>query len=390
MCGTLPSRRYATQPFAPIVNLICSRDSHYKRMIFRTQIKYTSLGLFAGVLALTLAACSGTNNQATAPQGTDAGGEKAASEGAGGAEGAVIVDGSSTVFPIAEAMAEEFMKTNPNIKVTVGVSGTGGGFKKFCAGETDISNASRPIKKEEIELCKTGGIEYVEVPVSYDGLSVVVNPANDFATCMTPDELKKMWEPAAEGKITNWNQIRADFPDRPLGLYGAGTDSGTYDYFTAATVGKEGESRGDYTASEDDNAIVQGVSGDENGLGFFGYAYYEENKDKLKLVEIDGGDGCVAPSAETIADGSYKPLSRPEFIYIKKESLSKPQVKAFAEYMIDPANAGLISEVGYVPLPKETITVIQKRMADGKTGTVFGGESAVGLKLADVLAKEGE
>lgn len=364
-------------------------------MIFRTQVKYSSLGLFAGVLALTLAACSGGGNQATAPEGSEAGGEKATSEASGDpatteAEGAVKVDGSSTVFPIAEAMAEEFMKEKPNIKVTVGVSGTGGGFKKFCAGETDISNASRPIKQEEIDLCKTGGIEYVELPVSYDGLSVVVHPANDFAACLTPDELKKMWEPAAEGQVKNWNQIKADFPDKPLGLYGAGTDSGTYDYFTAATVGEEGKSRGDYTASEDDNAIVQGVSGDEGGLGFFGYAYYEANKDKVKVVEIDGGEGCVAPSATTIADGTYKPLSRPEFIYVKKESLSKPEVKAFAEFIIDPANASLISEVGYVPLPAETISVIQKRLADGKTGTVFGGESAVGLKLADVLKKEGE
>jgi phosphate transport system substrate-binding protein len=361
-------------------------------MIFSNPLKYSSLGLFAGVLAISLAACSGGDNQVTAPEGGDASGEKAASEAGASSEttGAVKVDGSSTVFPISEAMAEEFMKENSGVKVTVGVSGTGGGFKKFCAGETDISNASRPIKQEEIDLCKTGGIEYVELPVSYDGLSVVVNPANDFATCMTPDELKKMWEPAAEGQIKNWNQIKADFPDKPLGLYGAGTDSGTYDYFTAATVGEEGKSRGDYTASEDDNAIVQGVAGDEGGLGFFGYAYYEENKDKLKVVEIDGGDGCVAPSAETIADGTYKPLSRPEFIYVNKESISKPEVKAFAEYMLDPANAGLISEVGYVPLPKETITEIQKRLADGKTGTVFGGKPALGLKLADVLKKETE
>ncbi|HIK33751.1 MAG TPA: PstS family phosphate ABC transporter substrate-binding protein [Oscillatoriales cyanobacterium M59_W2019_021] len=357
-------------------------------MTFKNPLKYTSLGLFAGVLAIALAACSGGDNAATAPEGSESGSETAATDGGSTAEGEVKVDGSSTVFPISEAMAEEFMKENSGIKVTVGVSGTGGGFKKFCAGETDISNASRPIKQEEIELCEKGGIEYVEVPVSFDGLSVVVNPANDFASCMTPDDLKKMWEPAAEGQIENWNQIKADFPDKPLALYGPGTDSGTYDYFTAATVGEEGESRGDYTASEDDNVIVQGVAGDEGGLGFFGYAYYEENKDKLKLVEIDGGDGCVAPSAETIADGTYKPLSRPEFIYVKKESLSKPEVKAFAEYIIDPANAGLISEVGYVPLSSEIVTVVQKRLEEGKTGTVFGGESAVGLKLADVLSKE--
>jgi phosphate transport system substrate-binding protein len=357
-------------------------------MMLKNSVKYSSLGLFAGVLAIALAACSGGGDQTTPEGGEKAASEASSEKAASGTEGAVKVDGSSTVFPISEAMAEEFMKENSGIKITVGVSGTGGGFKKFCAGETDISNASRPIKQEEIDLCKEKGIEYVELPVSYDGLSVVINPANDFASCLTVDELKKMWEPAAEGQIKNWNQIKADFPDKALGLYGAGTDSGTYDYFTAATVGKEGESRGDYTASEDDNAIVQGVGSDEGGLGFFGYAYYEANKDKVKVVEIDGGEGCVAPTGETIADGSYKPLSRPEFIYVKKESLSKPEVKAFAEYMIDPANATLISEVGYVPLPADTISVIQKRLEEGKTGTVFGGKPAVGLKLADVLKQE--
>lgn len=353
-------------------------------MTFKNPLKYSSLGLFAGVLAIVLAACSGGENQATAPEGS----ETASTETGSTTEGEVKVDGSSTVFPISEAMAEEFMKENPGVKITVGVSGTGGGFKKFCAGETDISNASRPIKQSEIDLCKEGGIEYVEIPVSFDGLSVVVNPANDFASCMTPDELKTMWEPDAEGQIENWNQIKADFPDQPLALYGPGTDSGTYDYFTAATIGEEGESRGDYTASEDDNTLVQGVASDEGGLAFFGYAYYEENKDKLKLVEIDGGDGCVAPSAETIADGTYKPLSRPEFIYVRKESLSKPEVKAFTEYTIAPANANLISEVGYVPLSSDIITVVEKRLEEGKTGTVFGGKSAVGLKLADMLDNE--
>lgn len=359
-------------------------------MTFKTQVKRQSLGLVAGVIALTLAACSGGGNQAAAP-GTDAAKPEekgAAAGGAGGAGGAgeVLADGSSTVFPISEAMAEEFMKANAGVKVTVGSSGTGGGFKKFCAGETDISNASRPIKQEEIDACKAKGIEYIELPVSYDGLSVVVNAKNDFATCLTVDELKKVWEPAAEGQLKNWKDVRADFPDKPMALYGPGTDSGTFDYFTEAVTGEKGKSRGDFTASEDDNVIVQGVSGDEGGMAYFGYAYYEANKDKLKLLEVDSGDGtCVAPSPATIADGSYKPLSRPEFIYVKKESLSKPAVKAFAEFFIDPANAGLISEVGYVPVPAETMKVIQERLKEGKTGSVFEGKPAVGLKLTDLL-----
>jgi len=306
--------------------------------------------------------------------------------GESGESPSVAVDGSSTVFPISEAMAEEFMKANPDIKVTVGVSGSGGGFKKFCAGETDISNASRPIKESEIELCKEGGIEYVELPISFDGLSVVVHPDNDFATCLTIDELKKMWEPAAEGTITNWNQIRDSFPDKELKLYGPGTDSGTYDYFTDAAVGEEGESRGDYTASEDDNVIVQGVSTDEGGLGFFGYAYYAENQESLKLVAIDDGSGeCVAPSDATIADGSYKPLARPEFFYVKTTSLDNPAVKAFAEFQIAPENMGLITEVGYVPLPDDLQSVVKQRLDNGTTGSIFEGKSAVGKKLADLL-----
>lgn len=340
-------------------------------------------------LAVSLASCAQT--QAPAGDAPASGSSPAAGGVAagGGVSGEVKVDGSSTVFPISEAMAEEFMKQNPGSKVTVGVSGTGGGFKKFCAGETDISNASRPIKAEEIELCKKGGIEYVEVPVAYDGLSVVVNKQNSFATCLKVDELKAMWEPAAEGKITKWNQVRPDFPDQALGLYGAGTDSGTYDYFTAAIGNEEGESRGDFTASEDDNTIVQGVSADPGGLGFFGFAYYEANADKLKLLEIDDGSGCVAPSAVTIADGSYKPLSRPEFFYVKTTSLTNPAVKAFAEFQIAQANKGLVSEVGYIPLPDDILTSVQKRLADGKAGTLFGGKPAVGLKLTELLKKEG-
>ncbi|WP_008319131.1 PstS family phosphate ABC transporter substrate-binding protein [Leptolyngbya sp. PCC 6406] len=340
--------------------------------------------LSAVVLLGSLVACGGGTDTA----GTDTStGEETADAGSD-LTGNVLVDGSSTVFPISEAMAEEFMAANPGVRVTVGVSGTGGGFKKFCAGETDISNASRPIKQEEIDLCAQNGIEYVEIPVAYDGLSVVINPSNEFATCLTVDELKKMWEPAAEGTITNWNQIRPDFPDQALGLYGAGTDSGTYDYFTAAIVGEESSSRGDFTASEDDNVIVQGVAADQGGIGFFGVAYYEENADQLGLVEIDNGSGCVAPTPDTIASGEYAPLSRPEFFYVKKESLDNPAVAAFARYQIAPENAELISEVGYVPLPTEIEDLAEKRIEERIVGSVFNGESAVGLKLVDLLGKE--
>ncbi|MBF2083751.1 PstS family phosphate ABC transporter substrate-binding protein [Thermoleptolyngbya sp. C42_A2020_037] len=350
----------------------------------RSKRSATLAALTAASLALAVA-CGGTT---TTGGGTTTAQSPAAGGGTSDLTGSVLVDGSSTVFPISEAMAEEFMKANPGVRVTVGVSGTGGGFKKFCAGETDISNASRPIKQEEIDLCAKNGIEYVEVPIAYDGLSVVINPSNEFATCLTVDELKKMWEPAAQGTVRNWNQIRPGFPDLPLGLYGPGTDSGTYDYFTAAIVGEEGESRGDFTASEDDNVIVQGVASDPGGLGFFGFAYYEENRDRLKLVEIDNGNGCVAPSAETIADGTYTPLSRPEFFYIKTTSLDNPAVAAFARFQIDPANAGLISEVGYVPLPTEIEDLAEARIEQRKTGSVFGGSPAVGLKLVDLLKKE--
>ncbi|MGK7928365.1 MAG: PstS family phosphate ABC transporter substrate-binding protein, partial [Spirulina sp.] len=278
-------------------------------------------------------------------------------------------------------------KENSNVRVTVGVSGSGGGFKKFCAGETDISNASRPIKESEIELCKEAGIEFVEIPVAFDGLSIVVNNENDWAACMKPDELGKMWEPAAEGTITNWNQIRDDFPDQALGLYGPGTDSGTYDYFTDATHGSEGDSRGDYTASEDDNVIVQGVKEDKGGLGFFGFAYYEENKEALKVVEIENANGdCITPTSATIEDGTYNPLARPIFFYVKKESLeTKPAVKAFAEYQISNDNAELIGEVGYVALPSELVEKIENRLEEGKVGSIFDGGSSLGVKLADKL-----
>jgi len=356
-------------------------------------IRVSSSVLLASFVA-GLAACGGGAPEAT--DGGEGGGEETTEEtaseagGEGALSGDVLVDGSSTVFPISEAMAEEFQLENPDIRVTVGVSGSGGGFKKFCAGETDISNASRPIKQEEIDICSEAGIEFIEVPVAFDGLSIVVNPANEWAACMTAEELGKMWEPAAEGDISNWNQINPEFPDKPLALYGPGTDSGTYDYFIEAIVEEVTEdegSRGDYTASEDDNIIVQGVSGDEGGLGFFGFAYYEENADALGVVNIENEAGdCVTPTAETVADGSYNPLSRPIFFYVKTSSYEeKPQVKAFVDYQLDPANEGLIIESGYVGLPDDISAKVAERVEAGTTGSIFGGGSSVGVALSDAL-----
>ncbi|MHC0064064.1 PstS family phosphate ABC transporter substrate-binding protein [Nostoc sp. UIC 10890] len=341
-------------------------------------------------LAIGIGSC-GDNNQASNNSSPADGGATPATNTAAGSNlsGKVQIDGSSTVYPISEAMAEEFQKANPGVQVTVASSGTGGGFKKFCAGETDISNASRPIKPEEVELCKKGNIEYIELPIAYDGLSVVVNPQNNFASCLKVDELKKMWEPGAQGKVTQWNQINPKFPAQKIGLYGPGTDSGTYDYFTQAVVGKEGESRGDFTASEDDNTLVQGVTADQGGIAFFGYAYYENNKEKLKLVGIDAGKGCVQPSPQTIGDGTYQPLSRPEFIYVKKTAATRPEVKAFVDFNYAPANQKLVTEVGYVPLPSDLLTEVQGRFNSGKVGSVFEGKgSQVGVTLKDLLKQE--
>lgn len=306
-----------------------------------------------------------------------------------GVEGTILVDGSSTVAPITSAVAEEFQQENPDVRVPVGISGTGGGFKSFCIGETDISDASRPIKESEVELCAQNGIEYVELPVAFDGLAVLVNPANSFAACLTVDELKRIWEPAAEETIVNWNQVRPDFPDQALSLYGPGTDSGTYDYFTQAIVGEEGASRGDFLPSEDDNVLVQGIAGDPNALGFFGLAYYEENQDRLKLVGVDGGSGCVEPTAETVADGTYQPLSRPLFIYVNRARIDeKDEISGFVAFYL--RNAGPLSaEVGYVPLTDEIYSLAQTRYDERVTGSIFEGlGSTVGVSLADLLASE--
>lgn len=263
----------------------------------------------------------------------------------------IQVDGSSTVFPITEAMAEEFMAQNNGSRVTVGVSGTGGGFKKFCAGETDISNASRPIKDSEKQACEAAGIEYIEVPVAYDALTVVINPANTWARNMTVEQLKKLWEPAAESTITRWNQIDPSWPNQPIALYGPGTDSGTFDYFTAEIVGEEDSSRADYTASEDDNILVLGVERDRHALGYFGMSYYLENQDKLNAVSING----VYPTPENVLSGSYKPLSRPLYIYVSKASLDRPEVRSFVQFYLENA-AEIVPDVDYVPLPSSEYT----------------------------------
>lgn len=298
----------------------------------------------------------------------------------------VTVDGSSTVFPISEAMAEEF-QIQKKIRVTVGLSGTGGGFKKFCRGETDVTGASRPIRKVEMDLCKENNIEFVELPVAMDGLANVVHPDNTWAQCMTVAELKKIWEPEAQGKINNWKQVRDSFPDAPLRLFGAGTDSGTYDYYTFAITGKEHSSRGDFTATEDDNVTVQGVSTDKNALGFLGMAYYAENQNKLKTVAIRQADGsCVHPTVESAGDGSYQPLARPLFMYINKKSLDRPEVQAYADFMMDPKNGTvLVKEVSYVPLPDRAFTLGKAKVAKRVTGTVFDGGSKVGVSIDDLM-----
>lgn len=264
-------------------------------------------------------------------------------------QGEIKIDGSSTVYPITEAVAEEFRIDQPDVKVTVGVSGTGGGFNKFGRGEIDINNASRPIKEQEAAICKEQNIGFTELKVAYDGLVVVANKENTWLNDVTISDLKKIWEPAAQEKITRWKQINPAWPDEEFHLYGPGIASGTYDYFTEAIVGKSGSSRGDYTASEDDNVLVQGIAGDKNGLGFFGLAYYEENKDKLKLVGVDGGKGVVLPSVETVKNGSYAPLSRPVFIYVSGASLERPEVAEFVQFYLENASV-LVPDVGYIPL----------------------------------------
>ncbi|HEX7043117.1 MAG TPA: PstS family phosphate ABC transporter substrate-binding protein [Burkholderiales bacterium] len=309
---------------------------------------------------------------------------------AGQTAGLVQIDGSSTVYPVTEAVAEEFQKAKRGkVMVTVGVSGTGGGFKKFCRGETDISNASRPILEKEMELCRENGIKYMELPVAFDALTVVTNKQNDWLDYLTIEELKRMWEPAAQGRITNWKQIRAGFPDAPLVLFGPGADSGTFDYFTEAVTGESKASRGDFTASEDDNVLVQGVSRNKNALGYFGFAYYTENADKLKAVPIAPKAGAtpVAPSLETVVDGTYQPLARPIFIYVSDKGLRRPEVREFVQFYLENA-AALAQEVGYVPLPAKAYELAMNNFRNNRLGTGFGGRAEAGVMIEDLLKRE--
>ena len=311
--------------------------------------------------------------------------------GASAAQAQIVkIDGSSTVYPITEAVAEEFQKAKKNaIKVTVGISGTGGGFKKFCRGEIDIANASRPILKKEMEACKEAGIEYIELPVAFDALTVVANPKNAFLKEITVEQLKAIWEPAAQGKITRWNQVNPAWPDAPIKLFGAGSDSGTFDYFTEAVVGKAKSSRGDYTASEDDNVLVQGVSRDVNAIGYFGYAYYAENQARLKAVPIveKAGKPGVLPSEATVINGTYQPLSRPIFVYINPKALDKPEVKEFVEFYMKNASK-LTKEVKYVPLSAKAYTTNMEHVEKKKKGTVFGGTAEVGITIEELQKRE--
>jgi phosphate transport system substrate-binding protein len=302
----------------------------------------------------------------------------------------VKIDGSSTVYPITEAVAEEFQIAKRSaVKVTVGISGTGGGFKKFCRDETDISNASRPITAKEMADCKAAGVEYIEMPVAYDALTVVINPKNKFLKQATVEELKRLWEPAAQGKVTRWNQVNPAWPDAPVKLFGAGADSGTFEYFTEAIVGKAKSSRGDYTASEDDNVLVQGVSRDVNAIGYFGYAYYAENMARLKglpIVNPQTGK-AVEPSGANVENGTYAPLSRPIFIYVKAKSLDKPEVREFVEFYMKNADQ-LVREVKYVPLPKAVYEGNIKHAKGKKIGTVFGGKNEIGITVGEIMKRE--
>ncbi len=301
--------------------------------------------------------------------------------------GEIKIDGSSTVFPITEQVAITFSQLAPDVAVRLGVSGTGGGFTRFCAGETDISNASRPIKQREMEACAAQGIAFIELPVAFDGLSVVVNPQNDWVQCLTVAELQRIWAPEAQGTITRWNQIRPEWPDEPLHLYGAGVDSGTYDYFTSAIVGVEGVSRSDYTASEDDYLLAQDVAADRLGLGFFGYAYYVEYSQQLRAVAIDNGNGCVAPTLETITDGRYQPLSRPLFIYVRADRASRPHVQAFVQMYLQ-NGAVFAQQALYTPLPEAVYQLALRRFERRITGSVFTGGSQVGLSIEQLLQLE--
>lgn len=332
------------------------------------------LRLFAASLlslsTLTLAACGGsTPEQAPAA--------------------VIALDGSSTVYPISEVVAEEFRAKNAAIPVTVGFSGTSGGMKKFCRGEIAVANASRPISTSEVDACKAAGIDYIELPVAYDGLAVVINPKNTWAASMTAAELKRLWEPDAAGKITRWSQIRQGWPDQEIRLFGAGIDSGTFDYFTEAIVGAAKKSRADYTSSENDNILVQGVAGDINALGYMGLAYYEESKDKLKLVAVDdekaeNGAGPIEPSFDTVRNGTYRPLSRPLLVYVSTTALARPEVQQFMTFYLDNTSQ-LSKEVGYVSLTDNELNMVKARLTSKTTGSMFTDHAAQSTKTLEQL-----
>ncbi|MGH2946718.1 MAG: PstS family phosphate ABC transporter substrate-binding protein [Solirubrobacteraceae bacterium] len=315
------------------------------------------------VLAFGVAACGGEEGETS---GSNTAEETSASTEGGELSGTIRIDGSSTVAPLSEAAAEMFQAENPGVRVTVGTSGTGGGFEKFCAGETDISDASRAIEDDEVEACGSNDVAFEEVQVANDGLAVVVNPENDWATCLTVDQLKKIWDRGSD--VSNWNQVDPSFPDEEMPLFGAGTDSGTFDYFTDAVNGEEGRSRSDYQATEDDNVTVQGVSGSPGGIGYFGLSYVNENEGKIKAVEVDGGDGCVAPSTETVQSGEYQPLGRPLFIYPSDKALERPEGKAFVEFYIENQQA-ITEQALFVPMTEEQVTASQEKVASLAGGT---------------------
>ena len=365
----------------------------------------------AVVMVLTVAAC-GPSEQApaAAPGGSDGGGggavqpattagdsgdsptaapDKVVDPGKyAGLAGDIAIDGSSTVFPITEAVAEEFGDlTRGQVRAVVGISGTGGGFKKFCANETVISDASRPIKQKEVDLCAAAGVEYIEIPVAIDGLSVLVNKENDFVDCLSVAQLNMIWAPEAEGVVMKWSQVDPSWPDEDIKLYAPGVDSGTFDYFTEVVNGDGGVSRGDFVASEDDNVLVQGIAGDRHSLGYFGYAYYVENRDKLKAVPVDGGNGCVAPTDVAINDGRYAPLSRPLFIYVQADAARETHVAEFVRYYLSGEGQRLAASVGYIPFPGAVYDLALGKFEARGTGTVFGGQNAFKGAVAEGLAR---
>lgn len=344
---------------------------------FNAPLKFALLG----ALSVALGACG--SSQPPAADGTATTSDKP------GRATTISIDGSSTVFPISEAIAEEFQMANRDYRVTVGVAGTGGGMKKFCRGEIDIANASRPIQKEEMAACEAAGVRYFELPIAYDALTVVVNPANEWLREISIDELRRIWEPGAQGTLTRWNQVNPDWPDTPINLYGAGADSGTFDYFTEVVTGKAKSSRGDYTASEDDNVLVQGVANDVNALGYFGFAFYVDNQAKVRSLAIKPSEGepAIQPSVESVIDGSYMPLARPMFIYVSEKAYERDDVRSFLSFYLE--NVGrLAGEVNYVPLPNEAYGVIAKHLAEGRVGTVFKGEPATAVSIEKLLEKD--